>query len=284
MKYTETLVIDFLPKPASLPNGSTYGNFSVVTPRGVRYVRYQALRDWQGETDTETEFTRRFLRTLPRRLCRKNQRAGFDLSRPPLYVRPCALEDAAYVDITSAYQTFYSRFGWKVEYLRGRYLGLAEPLLWPYPQSWKIGRSYVVSGARPLQQGRFVRDGKLIFRAYRSPFSNPPLVAAVYDALSALARLAVYSFGAKYWNIDGGIMPAWKAKIFIELLASWRIPAKVKYSGQACIYSSSHWGIGEHTTARIEAGKPPRKIITDHIPLTPKEADWFIEKSWMKGM
>lgn len=268
-------VVDFLPALETLPNGTRYGIFSATTPRGLRYVRYQALREWEGVKDTEPAFCRDFVKTLPRVNCRKEQRAGFEDSNPPLYTRPGTLSEAAYIDLKAAYPSIYYLTGWGVEYLRGKYLIPArDRLIWPYPQSWKIGRSYVVTGARPRQTALIVADGKLKSFAYRPARSNPSLVALVYDTLAALARFAVYSLGCIYWNVDGGILPARAVECFVSVAAEIGLECRVKYTGSAYVFNSGLWGIGNHHTARAEAlnGKA-HYTRQDNIALDAREAE-----------
>ena len=282
MKITSMEIVDFLPDIKDLPNGTRYGMFSCVTPQGVRYVKYNALREWEGEKDTEPAFTRAFLHTLPKAKCRKSQRAAFESTRPPLYVRPGFVENAVYIDMRSAFPSIYSRLGWRVEYLRGKYFIPTEPLLWPYPQSWKVGRSYVVTGARPQQSSLYVYNGKLCSTTHRSAFSNPSMVCAVYDTLSAFARLATYSFDASYWNIDGGIFEEKRGLAFARILEELGFDARIKHSGAAGIFSAGLWYIGKHTTKKAEKpGVRTRPIYGDRIPINVKNSEWLIER-WYK--
>lgn len=279
MKSNDIEIVDFLPKVETLPDGTRYGMNSVCLPDGKRILKYSAVREWEGVKDTETAFTRTFMKTLPTAKCRKSQRASFELSRPPLYVSPGPVSNAAYVDITAAYPTLYRLVGWRVEYLRGKYFAKTEPLYWPYPQKWKAGRSYVVTGARPRQVGCMVKGGKVRYSAYRSQFSNPSFVASILDSLAAVARLAVTAFGFQYWNVDGGIVPAYKAKFFIQTLEMFGISAKVKYSGDAFIFNSGYWYVGEKLTLPLtKDGRAKRPAIGDKIPLDDKQCEWLLER------
>lgn len=285
MKSTETSleIVDFLPLPRNLPDGTRYGMFSATTPQGLRFVLYQALRYWQGVTETETGFTRLFLKGLPPAMCRRVQRESYEFSRPPLYVRPAALEEAVYMDIHAAFPTIYRLTGWRCEYYRSHYLiPDGNPLIWPYPMEWKIGRSYVVTGCRPSQTALVVKHGKLASYRYRPARSNPSMVACVYDCLAALARLAVSALHCVYWNVDGGIMPQAAAPIFVEFARHMGLEARAKYWGEAYTYNAGCWGVGAHHTRRADEERgPARKVYRDAIFMSSSEAEWYI-KNWSK--
>jgi hypothetical protein len=274
-----TVICDKLPPPRLLPNGTIYGMYSCTTPDRYRFVRFDALKEWEGVKDTETAFTRKYLSSLPAARARKSQRAGFDATRPPLYVSPGPVRDGVYIDLKSAFPSIYQRVGWDVEYLRDKYIFSRDiPLKWPYPESWKVGRSYVISGARPTTHSIFISDGSLRSRLSWNKFSNPCLVACVYDTLASVARLAVTCFGCRYWNVDGGIMPAVFSGPFVEICAFMGLVARVKHRGDSFIFSSSEWYCGDKLTQRF-AGKTHTilKVWGDKIPVNVSQAEWMIE-------
>jgi len=121
MKQYEVYKTDFLPKPSELPNGTLYGNFSATLPQGIKLVPYQHLRFWGDQWDTETAFTRQFMRTLPKKKARKSTFISYMDSRPPVYTLPGYLPDAVYIDLTAAYPSIYRLWGWGLEYAQGKF-------------------------------------------------------------------------------------------------------------------------------------------------------------------
>ncbi len=279
MRPTKNIEVDFLPPPSALPNGTIYGLSSCTTPGRDRYIVYQSIREWAGERDTETYFTRKFLATLPKAKCRRVQRLKYEQSKTPLFVLPGFVKNAAYVDIKSAFPTLYHITGWGIEYHRGKYMMPdIDPLVWPYPAGWKVGRSYVVTGARPKRTAQIVYNGRLISKTAYNQYSNPNMVSAIYDILGACARLAV-SCGAIYWNVDGGIMPLSRVAPFVSILADLEIYARIKYLGDGVAFNAGAWCVGTHNTVQMRPGRGsimPR--YGDKIGVTVSEADWILKQ------
>ena len=272
-------IVDFLPEVKTLPNGTRYGIYSASTPKRERFVRYQAWKEFEGMNETETGFVRHWIGKMEKPRARRNQAEGVESARSPLFCKPSCTEEAVYVDLKSAYQSVYSVLGWNCEYLRGRYMiADSDPLIWPYPKEWKTGRSFVVSGARPRLTGFFVKDGMLKAGKYRSPFSNPSLVCAVYDVLSSVARLAVNVFQATYYNTDGAIIPAKFETKYIETLAAFGLKAETKYKGESIVFNSSYWYVGPHLTVKMSHGGRAAKSQVTNLPVQEKTAEWVLEK------
>lgn len=266
-------IIDVMPKPEVLPDGTRLGNYSALLPSKVRLIPYHNARNVENAVGTETQFTRALFRTLPTRKFRRDQYQEFLKARQPGYLRPSIMKDAVYIDIKSAYASIYKVLGWGVEYKRGEYLAHAEPLIWPFSPLWKIGRSYVVSGARPFQFGQVIKNGKGVHSRFWNVNNNIQMVAAVYDILSSVARFAVYACGARYWNVDGGIFPAKIQNAFTAFLGSLGFDWSVKWSGDAEVLSSGYWRVGSHKTQNYAAGKGVSIRQGDWIPLTVSEAE-----------
>lgn len=270
------IVVDRIPDAKTLPNGAMMGYYSVTIPQvKMKLVPYQYLKEYRGMHETETGFTRQYMRTLPKRKIRKEEYYQYRVTRPPLYVRPAIVKDAIYVDLKAAYPSIYKKLGWITDYVRMKYWGVGDPLHYPYPMTWKAGRSFIVSGARHVQYGRHIYNGRIEVKKYMSPFSNPPLVSGVYDVLSMIARFAEYSLHACYWNVDGGIMHRKAADIFLPFIESIGLQASIKYEGKAVVMSSGYWKVGAHETKNYEASKPSKISSGDYIPVTKDEAEWI---------
>jgi hypothetical protein len=275
----EKLVVDILPTPGELPDGTIVGNYSVRGPNGFRIISRRHSRVLQGTSiqDTETAFTRCYLKSMPKRFVRKAESEAKGKSRPPQYCRPSeSNKESFYVDIRSAYPTIYSRFSWRIDYLRGKYFSNDDDkLVYPFPMEWKSGRSYVVTGALPGSLV-VVYDHKLVIRYPRNPYENPPLVSAVWDVLSAVARYAVDRFGARYFNLDGAVVGESQLYPYCNFLDSLHLPYRIKHHGYARILNVGSWRIGEHQTKRFD--QCGLAIATDAIPVTMPEAKWILAR------
>jgi hypothetical protein len=292
------LLIDSLPHTDLLHNGSIVGHYSyratgvdsdglcsVANDDGsppeypIRIIANRHTRMLPGSSirDTETAFTRCFLKSLPPVKARKTEIEGRSHARPPQYCQPTeSTVDTFYVDIKSAYQSIYERMSWRVRYLRNQYFSNDEDkLVYPFPKEWKSGRSYVVTGALP-HSVHFVYDHKVLVRPAYNRFSNPNLVAAVWDVLASIARFAVDVFHARYFNIDGAVIPQSQFYKYADFLSSLGLEFGVKCHGMARILNLAVWEIGETKTKRYGIANQP--IRTDAIPITMQEAKWVLAR------
>jgi len=288
------LILKSLPTPTELyekyesdSNGISYGNYSISSPRKMfqckegyltkRACVFRHLVTLPGTdiTDTQTAFTRCWLKSLPPRRVRKTQWEAFLQARPPMYCKPAiSNSEAFYVDIASAYHSIYSRLCWKVEYLRGQYFSNDnDKLVFPFPTEWKTARSYVVTAALPASK-RLIFNGRVVETPSKNPYFNSPLVCAVWDVLGAIGRYAVDVYGAHYYNVDGAIIGESQFYNYCSFLDSLGLNYRVKYRGNSRIKNLGSWNIGEHQTARFDARSAVMSV--DAIPLSMADADWVL--------
>src|SRR6476660_7248357 len=105
------LILNSLPPPIECQNGTIYGNYSLRFPDKVRrpdgiavhracVARHVVNLPGTAIFDTQTAFTRCWLKSLPARRARKTQWEAFKQSRPPMYCQPSSSKgEAFYVDI-----------------------------------------------------------------------------------------------------------------------------------------------------------------------------------------
>jgi len=272
------LLVNPLPPPSECPDGTIYGNYSLRLPNGWRVIYRRHAYKYGSMNDTQTAFTRCFLKSLPPRRMRKAQKeAFFNHTRAPQYCVPSESRgEAFYVDIQSAYQSIYQRMSWRIEYLRGQYFSNdSDKLIYPFPSHWKSGRSYVVTGALPGTR-RYVKGGVVHSVDCVNPYLNLPLVSAVWDVLSAIARQAIDRFDARYFNLDGTVIPESRYFDYLRFLDSLGLSYRVKYRGKAKILNLGTWQIGDSATKRF--GSNSVSIKTDSISVTMAESDWILDR------
>lgn len=279
MKKIQNVIVDAMPSPAHLPNGTIYGYYSAYLPQKIKLIPEAHFIKRDGHEGTQTSLTRAWIKdNLPKRICRKPELAAYQWASSPLYAKPHHFDDCVYIDIKSAYSSVYSVLGWGVDYLRGVYLAPApQPLIYPY-QDLKVSRSYVVTGSRHKSHFTVVKDGILKTSQRFNLQSNPSLVGAVLDILSMVARFAVYSCGAAYYNTDGAIMSAEAGTVYSEFLTSLKLPHAIKYSGEGWISNVNNWQVGDHTVRRGDIHSPQGFKRGDWISLSPSEAEWLYIK------
>jgi hypothetical protein len=271
-------IVDILPSPSELPDGAVVGTYSISTHDTI-FITYQHARIWDNFIYTETGFTRSFLDTLPARRVRSSQFETYMLARTPLFIKPARIHDAVYVDIVSAYQSLYSVAGWGVEYERGKFVSFDKQRLeYPFPGSWKVGRSYVVTAARARSAYSYIENHRVHQKIVRSRYSNPCLVAFVYDMLSSIALFA-RELGCVYYNVDGAIMSRKRAEIFTEFLSSLKIKTRVKYEGEAWVWSNGLWRVGAHETLNLQKNSIKSVRGGDWITINQNDAE-FLLKRW----
>lgn len=292
------LLVDSLPATYLLSDGSIVGHYSykatgvdsaeiaevlgpvdyrlewpmrIVANRHTRMMPNSSIRD------TETAFTRCFLKSLPPIKARKKEVEGRRNTRPPQYCKPSESNvDTFYVDLQSAYQSIYERLSWRVRYLRNYYFSNDDDkLVYPFPNEWKSGRSYVVTGALP-RSIHFIRNHKVVVKPSYNQFENPCFVAAVWDVLGSIARFAIDVFDARYFNLDGAVVPQSKYDGYCKFLDSLGLPYRVKYRGKASIKNLAVWNIGGHATKRYGTQNMP--VMTDAVPVTLEEAKWILRR------
>jgi hypothetical protein len=193
------------------------------------------------------------------------------ITRPrsaPLFVRPCIIPDAAYVDIRATYFSFLNLVGWDIDYFPSRWLIPGYPPTdFPLPDH-KIARNCLISLALPSS---FVEwNGReFIRRATRNLHLNMGLISALYDALHSIAAFARDDCEAAYAHTDGYIIDAKHMDRLISHIAEWGFEARVKYAGFAYIFGMGNWKIGEKSTMgfRPHIGQGLDKI-EDIVPAT----------------
>jgi hypothetical protein len=201
---------------------------------------------WQ----TPTEIARDYLDVAhPRPLrCTREQRETFNIERSaPLYYEPAIIPSGCYVDVQSAYLQILDVIGWDCDYFPRKYLSAGRP-----PSDFplrhdKISRNSLVTSG--LNSTVSVWTGyKLIETSPRNIHINLGLWCAIQDILHAIARRA-YSFGAKYINTDGFILPDGQAQAFQEYLTeAWKIKTEVKHYGQCYVSGVGRYRVGEKST------------------------------------
>jgi hypothetical protein len=290
------LILKSLPAPIELyekygidSNGISYGNYSISSPRRMFQCRegyltkracvFRHLVTLPGTeiTDTQTAFTRCWLKGFPQRRTRKLQYEAFRQARPPMYCKPAnSNTEVFYVDIASAYHSIYSRLSWKVEYLRGQYFSNDDDkLVFPFPLEWKTARSYVITAALPANK-RLLFNGKVVETPSHNPHFNSPLVCAVWDVLGAIGRFAVDVYGAHYYNVDGAIIAGSRFFDYCDFLDSLGLTYRTKHSGFARIQNLGSWKIGEHQTLRFDRNSVVTSV--DAIPMTIADAEWVLTR------
>ncbi len=226
------------------------GAYKISLREGVRILREDAI---VGEIDgaplTVAEMAKlRLLQEIDRGRRWRWKREQRDLleseARIPQYVSPCRLEQGAYIDISGAYWTIYSRFLF-ADYFPGRYL-LRPRLLPDFSdlQGEKAVRNAVFGLMRATKGIQFTEtQAKLV--SIRNPLYHPSLSLLTYDILNAVALEMIRGAGAVYVNTDGYIVPVHRLPTAVEILESWGFRWKIEAQGETHVVAVGCYRVGE---------------------------------------
>lgn len=220
-----------------------------------------------GRKDSITAHARDYLvSTYNACRCSKVQRACLNTFQMPLYADPCILEDACYVDISSAYFSIMCHTGWDCDFSPGRFFGRGQP---PddFPlQDNKVARSSLVSLAKSRTLMVW-KQGEFINQKMWNPVDNPHIFAVIAATLNAIAGVAVDVFGCVYVATDGFIVPYDQTESFRDFIDSWGLRSKIKNAGLAFVGGVGAYWIGEKKSQRPMCMHAVDKIRRD-IDLT----------------
>lgn len=254
---TQTLVVDYFPPLQEFPDDRIYlGTNSWTFPdRHERWLKPGGYFVTENGIQTAGEIARDYLDfKFPKKLrATKAQKDLLNFHRSaPLYIEPTILEDAAYVDLKSAYWSIMSLAGWDVDYFPGKWiLQGTPPDDFPYPDI-KPARNSLVSCGLPTPLRMWT--GKKITRQFRSNIHiNMGLWAFTMDVLHAIASIA-RELEACYVHTDGYILPRWNAPDLIEEIEKFGLHAGIKARGVGTIIGMGNWKVGEHQTINYMRG------------------------------
>lgn len=159
------------------------------------------------------------------------------------------LDDAAYIDIKSAYWSIILACGWNVDYYPGRWLGVSSdnhdfPL-----QDNKPARSGLVTAglSTPI---RYWDGHGLHWKNGNNTHINYGLWALVMDVLHAIAAEVVKA-GAVYVHTDGYIVPHQAIDRTMNIITDWGLTASLRDRGETKVYGVGMYSIGNTRTKRL---------------------------------
>lgn len=174
----------------------------------------------------------------------------------PLFAVPGVYQDMAYVDITDAYYTIYTRY-FHVQYKRLSYI--SSPVEIPKLNISKRVKRSIYGVMRSNSLLRYVRtNGRLEYihkKVYSTTF-NADLVNLINDILHIVAFRAVNDFQAVYFNTDGAILPVRCVNAYLEHLKNIGFQAKIKLLGSEVEVK----GVGAYRFDNIKSGTYDRLV------------------------
>lgn len=190
----------------------------------------------------------------------------------PLYCKSGEYENMVYLDISSCYESIYSKF-LNVKYSRHKYLSKPydySSFFKDLPKQSKTAIFGIMKANKVLTfNTKSVKAKKIVSYVY-----NPDLIVFTYDLLQALAYISVYLYEAVYVNTDGYIMSVENAKLFSELLNSLGFNVKVKGSGNAIVRAVGVYQVGNVKTRNFDLIKYNRD--KNNFYLTSDDVKWII--------
>lgn len=250
-KRYATKIVDFFPPLTDFPDERIYlgVNSWTLPDRGERWLKPGGYYVTMNGIQTAGELARDYLDwKFPKRLrATRAQKDSLNLHRSaPLYVTPTIIEDAAYIDLKSAFWSIMRLVGWNVDYYPSKWMvrGI-PPNDFPYPEI-KPARNSLVSCGLPSPLRMWT--GKKVTRQFRTnKHINMGLWACIMDTLHAIASHA-RELEAAYVHTDGYILPRWNAEDLLEVIQSYGLYAGIKARGVGVVIGMGNWKVGDHQT------------------------------------
>lgn len=249
-KY-QTKIVDYFPPLTDFPDERIYlgVNSWTLPDRGERWLKPGGYYITPNGIQTAGEIARDYLDyKFPKRLrATRAQKDAINIHRSaPLYVEPTILEEAAYVDLKSAFWSIMRLTGWNVDYYPSKWLVRGTPPNdFPYPDI-KPARNSLVSCGLPTPLRMWT--GKKVTRQFRTNLHiNMGLWALIMDTLHAIASHA-RELEASYIHTDGYILPLRNADKMLVKIQQYGLYAGIKARGVGTIIGMGNWKVGEHAT------------------------------------
>lgn len=246
-----TRIVDYFPPLTDFPDERIYlGVNSWTFPdRKERWLKPGGYFVGENGIQTAGEIARDYLDfTHPKRLrATKAQKDLLNFHRSaPLYVEPTLLEQAAYVDLKSAFWSIMLLVGWNVDYYPSKWIVAGrKPLDFPYPNI-KPARNSLVSCGLPTPLRMWT--GKKVTRRFATNrHINMGLWAFIMDTLHAIAAHA-RELDACYIHTDGYILPERNADNLLRKIQSYGLYGGIKARGVGTVIGMGNWKVGEHQT------------------------------------
>ena len=182
-----------------------------------------------------------------------------ELIRPPSYAVP-SLYAGVYLDLKGAYWSIYRHLTWDVDYCPGGYIALGRQYLGDFPLfENKLARNCVVGMAA---SGHYVEWtlGQARPKKRKGGLWNPNLTGYIWAVLGAVAWYC-YDAGARYWNLDGAIVPWMMAESVIGWAADHGLTMRPKSRvGMAHIKAVGSYSMPGARTRGFERARPHESI------------------------
>jgi hypothetical protein len=253
------------------------GAYSISCRKAKIYKIWYPLVVWRGYTLITTEIAK-FLIML------NNPPTGYrritvdllEQTPPPLYADPSLnCFEGAYIDIKSCYYTLIKKL-WGIKYCRNNWLGFDKEIgSWHVPEKFEdILKRHkqirnAIYGLLRAKHGIFwkIEDNaiKIAVRNIKNNIFYPDVPLAILDITHAIATIAVKTFNARYFAIDGAIIPCRYKDDFCEFLINLGFKYGIKCEGWTIIKNFYAYRCGDKKTLTFNsypfASEPQSNLI-----------------------
>ena len=183
----------------------------------------------------------------------------------PMFCRRCTLPEACYIDLTAAYLSIMDVVGCVPDYYPNRWLGASQPPSDFMLRDNHIARNSLVTSGLPSVLS--IWSGKeLVNRNTRNELYNMGLWSIVQDVLHGICADFIRYCDLRYWNVDGGIVPATFRDTALEIVRDWGLSARVKAYGRCNIYGLGCYRVGKkRTRTKPSAGYEDISVVNDYV-------------------
>ncbi len=189
----------------------------------------------------------------------------------PIYVYPCLMYDATYIDIRGAWWNIMRGVGWNCEYYPGMWLGPGQsPEDFPLPTN-KVARSSLITIARssiiPVWKRGIVKQERIYNKT-----ENLHIWGITADLLNSIARIAIELFDCRYVATDGFIIPSRRSEALQSFISTLGLDTREKWRGPCIVAGAGSYMADGHISLRSATFRG-----IDNIDRT-IDIDWVLKK------
>lgn len=269
------------PPLSSIPHTYIIGSM-VMTSQSQkhRYMMEKSAIEFADTYVSPSDLARLYLnirfKGVKRRITTKQWKEFYETRRStPLYVNPCHLERASYIDIRSAYWTILRAVGWDVDYQPMGWVRVVNPLTvndFPFA-SQKMARNCLVSLAADGTRVMQVWNGTGIsYQKGGNPLVNKMLYAFVCDVLNTVAYECIQA-GAVYAFTDGFICSDDNVAELDRIIQSWGFSSSIKHQGECYVSGAGAYSFPDYTTMKFR-----RQMMRPVSKIAPVSVSWLKER------
>jgi hypothetical protein len=267
--------IEILRKHEKTAKSGWVGAFSVSSRKTKIYKIYEPIIVVKNITLVGTEIAKYLiLLNKPPKGYRKDTALQLEKTPPPLFANPSVFE-GCYIDIKSCYYHLITKL-WGLKYSRNNWIGKDKEI-----PPWQVPKEFepILNEYKPIRNAIYgllraknsicwvykTNKVELRIQNIKNDLFYPDIPLAILDITHAIATIAVSKFKAKYFAIDGAILPQETAESFQEFLASYGFRFGVKSEGWTIVKNFYSYKCGDMKTLTFDKYSTAEQVQSNLI-------------------